>query len=135
MAQFMGVPGPSQDEFNALSGQVSTLNSKITNVVDGTITKQTSLITDADFKLNFCKKVGRLLMVSGYIRVITSIPANTTIASVSILPLAPIYQSVVSSEGNTGRFLLNANGDIKNEKVLDTDSAYYSITFVGITSE
>lgn len=28
MAQFMGVPGPSQDEFNALSGQVTALNGK-----------------------------------------------------------------------------------------------------------
>lgn len=31
MAQFMGVPGPSQDEFNALSGQVTALNGKILN--------------------------------------------------------------------------------------------------------
>ena len=29
MAQFIGVPGPSQDEFDALSGQVTTLDSKI----------------------------------------------------------------------------------------------------------
>ena len=38
MAQFIGVPGPSQDEFNALSGQVEALNSKIPVIVDGTIT-------------------------------------------------------------------------------------------------
>ena len=28
MAQFMGVPGPSQEEFDALSGRVTALNSK-----------------------------------------------------------------------------------------------------------
>lgn len=96
----------------------------------GTVTKNASGITDANFHLDTEIISGTLLMVTGYINVTTAIANNTKIATVSIAPKKEAYQSVVSSAGKTGRFKLNANGEIYCESALEANSGYYSMTFV-----
>lgn len=49
MAQFMGVPGPSQEEFDALSDQVTALNGNIENRFRAVSTTSTATIQVSRF--------------------------------------------------------------------------------------
>lgn len=64
MAQFMGVPGPSQEEFDALSDQVEELNSKFTTKTAITVTPVTNITIDKN-ESYICGEYG-ILSVTGH---------------------------------------------------------------------
>ena len=121
--------GSATDLTNAAvpTGQTikSYLNSNFGNVSQVTSTINITVSGGAIFAW----KMGKLLLVSGYINPSSNVTANTIIATISQSNLCIVYDSPNSAGGHAARLKLNSNGSIQCESVLNANN-WYSFSFM-----
>lgn len=77
----------------------------------------------------FAKRMGNILIVSGYINPSADIAINTNIATIDARPVIETFASPISSSGTGGRMCLRVGGRIQLEYALK-GGQWYSFTFV-----
>jgi hypothetical protein len=109
------------DKLDSLTGSVNTINTHTASYTHASITQGTVS----------AYSVGKIYMVTGYMRANAQIASDTDVASVTGVTLAnEIFASAVGSSGSTLRLMSHTDGRLKIEKTMPANE-WFSFTMIG----